>query len=46
MAAQLKRLLSHPVFIVLFAFAARMAILAYMWEGTLTPVKIFHPLWV
>lgn len=43
MAAQLKRLLSNPVFIVVFAFAARMAILTYMWETTLTPVKSFIP---
>jgi len=43
MTAQLKRLLSHPVFIVLFAFAARMALLTYMWETTLTPVKSFLP---
>src|SRR5580704_2727507 len=43
MAAQLKRLLSNPVFIVLFAFAAHMAILTYMWETTLTPVKSFIP---
>jgi len=43
MSTQLKRLLSNPVFIVLFAFAAHMAILTYMWETTLTPVKSFIP---
>ncbi len=43
MMGQLKRLLSNPAFIVLFAFIARMAILAYMWGGTPMPAKSFVP---
>jgi 4-amino-4-deoxy-L-arabinose transferase-like glycosyltransferase len=43
MTAQLKRLLSSPVFIVSFAFVTRMAILTYMWDTTLIPVKSFLP---
>jgi hypothetical protein len=39
MGNQLKRLLSSPVFITLFAFAARMLILTYVWESSQTPLK-------
>src|ERR1700692_1324568 len=41
MVQQLKRLLTYPVFITLFAFAARMLVLAYIWETSGTPVKSF-----
>src|ERR1700688_172749 len=43
MVAQLKRLLTYPVFIVLFAFAAHMLILSYMWHGERIPVNAFLP---
>lgn len=43
MARQLKRLLSYPVFITVFAFAARMAVLCYIWYASRTPVKAFLP---
>jgi 4-amino-4-deoxy-L-arabinose transferase-like glycosyltransferase len=43
MGAPIKRLLSHPVFIVTFAFAAHMAILSYMWLTAKMPVKDFIP---
>jgi len=41
MAAQLKRLLTYPVFMVLFSFTAHMLILTYMWETTRVPVNAF-----
>ena len=43
MAARLKRLLSHPVFLVLFAFIAHMSILTFMWVTSKTPVRDFVP---
>src|ERR1700680_2937255 len=43
MVAQLKRLLSYPVFIVLFAFGAHMLILCYMGQTARTPVNAFLP---
>jgi hypothetical protein len=41
MKNQLKRLLSNPVFITLFAFALRMLILAYFWREARSPAKAF-----
>ncbi len=38
---RLKRLLAYPVFIVVFAFAARMLILCYLWESARVPVNSF-----
>ncbi len=43
MIKQLKRLLSYPVFITLFAFAVRMLILSYYWHAARTPAKAFLP---
>jgi hypothetical protein len=43
MTSQIKKLAASPVFIVIFAFVARMAILSYMWEMAPTPVKAFLP---
>ncbi len=43
MVKQLKRLLSSPVFITLFAFIARMLILTYVWEASRTPIREFLP---
>src|SRR5271165_4904818 len=43
MIQQLKRLLSYPVFITLFAFAARVAVMAYGWHNTPLPVRSFLP---
>jgi len=43
MIQQLKRLLSYPVFITLFAFAARMVVMAYGWHNTPLPVRSFLP---
>jgi 4-amino-4-deoxy-L-arabinose transferase-like glycosyltransferase len=39
MVQQLKRLLTYPAFITLFAFAARMLVLAYDWKVLGIPVK-------
>jgi hypothetical protein len=43
MVKQLQRLLSYPVFITLFAFAARMLLLSYSWQHMPTPAKPFLP---
>jgi 4-amino-4-deoxy-L-arabinose transferase-like glycosyltransferase len=43
MLAQLKRLLSSPVFMVLFSFVAHMSILTYVWQTSRTPVREFLP---
>ena len=43
MGANFKRLLTYPVFIVSFSFAAHMLILIYMWHGARTPVNAFLP---
>jgi 4-amino-4-deoxy-L-arabinose transferase-like glycosyltransferase len=43
MIAQLKRLLSNPLFITLFAYAARMSIICYAFIEARTPVKAFLP---
>ena len=43
MMAQLKRLLCYPVFITLFAFAARMVILIVEWRIAPNPVSDFLP---
>src|ERR1700689_5038710 len=43
MAARLKRLRSHPFFLVLFAFIAHMSILTFMWVTSKTPVRDFVP---
>ena len=43
MVKRLKRLLSYPVFIILFAFAARLLILSYFWYAGRTPVRAFVP---
>jgi hypothetical protein len=43
MIQQIKRLLSNPVFIAIFAFAARIGVLSYMWIGSPTPVRYFVP---
>ncbi len=43
MASQLKRLLSNTGFMVVFAFAARLAILSYMWYDAPVPLKAFLP---
>ena len=46
MIAQLKRLLSNPVFIVLFAFLARMAILDLYVGRSAHAGEILRPLWL
>jgi len=43
MIKQLKQLLRNPVFITLFAFVARMLILAYVSTSSRTPVTAFLP---
>jgi hypothetical protein len=43
MIKQLKRLLSSPAFITLFAFAVRTTILSYFWHAERTPLKAFLP---
>jgi 4-amino-4-deoxy-L-arabinose transferase-like glycosyltransferase len=43
MLRQLKRILTYPAFIVLFAYLARMAILTYSWSVARVPVKSFLP---
>jgi hypothetical protein len=43
MIRHLKRLLSYPVFITLFAFALRMVILSYFWHAAKAPAKAFIP---
>jgi hypothetical protein len=43
MAAKLRGLLTNAGFMVVFAFAARMAILCYIWYEAPTPVKAFLP---
>ncbi len=43
MIRQTKRLFAYPTFIVLFAFAVRMAALAYSWHTTPIPVRSLLP---
>jgi len=43
MLQQIKRLLTYPVFITLFAFVARILILSYEWGQLKTPVRAFLP---
>jgi len=43
MIAQMKKLASNPVFIVLFAYLSRVAILCYGWHVAKAPVKEFLP---
>ncbi len=43
MIQQIKRLFSYPVFITLFAFAARMAVMAYGWQNSPLPVRSYLP---
>ncbi len=43
MIRQTKRMLTYIPFIVLFAFAARMALLVHMWMVTPIPVRYFLP---
>src|ERR1700704_5309221 len=43
MFQKIKRLLTSPAFIALFAFGARMLVLAYIWESSQAPVKAFLP---
>lgn len=43
MTVQLKRLLSYPVFITLFAFVARMVILTVEWRVAPNPINDFLP---
>jgi hypothetical protein len=43
MTAQLKRIVTSPIFIVLFAFSGRIVTLAYMWEVAPVPVKDLLP---
>src|ERR1700722_483198 len=43
MFQKIQRLLTSPAFITLFAFGARMLVLAYIWESSQAPVKAFLP---
>jgi len=43
MLQQIKRLLTYPLFITLFAFVARMLLLSWGWSQLKTPVRAFLP---